>query len=475
MIGSILLKELRDHLLSLRFQMGLLLAVALVSASAFVLAGNYQRERSEYYQRQRQEDDFLARYAHLNRLGAAVMVSRPPASTALVRGLPNDAGVETLDVNPMPELFPPMDLALVVAVIFSLLGIVLGFDAVNGEGERGTLKLMLAHRVRRFQVLVAKWAGGMLVLVLAFLAAVLAGAAIVLLQSGTHWNADEWLSFAWVCGISLLYCGAFFALALMLSTLARRSSVSVLASMFAWVLLVLLVPNLSPYVAAQIVRAPARAALERDRQFITSEERDEIIRSEARKIVQKYNLDVDWRQLFMDVTPEAVKRRLAADPGFRRLYEQIRNELMAMVNDVNRRQGEKAGRLMDAWRSRARQQFELSRRLSYASPLPPFVYAATELSVTGFRSRTQYLEQASRFSSALWGYAEGRFREEQRKNPALTSNNFLDLSTRPRFAYVPPRFSDRLEEALPFVRMLVAWNAVFFAGAMLGFLRFDVR
>ncbi len=469
MMSQLVLKELREHLLSLRFQVGLLLALVLVAASAFVLASNYQRGNAEYVQRLRQEDDFLRKYAHLNRLGLAAR--RPPAPMAVVRGLANESGVETLDSDPMLEMFPPMDLPAVVAVIFSLFGIVLGFDAINGERERGTLRLVLANGLRRFKLLAAKWAGGMLVLAAAFAAAVLAGAGILMARSGAHWTRDEWLAFGGVCAASLVYCGAFYSLALMFSALARRSSVSVLASVFGWVLLVLVIPNVSPYVAAQFVPLPSVAAKERDQRYITSEERDELGRAGQRKVQEKYRSRFD----FGDVASEEAKRRIAADPAQRRLYEQMRDEIEAVWADVNRRQREKAMRLEEAYQDRTKRQFELSRRISYASPLPPLLYASTELAATGFESRERFRAQARAYESGLTQYIQRRYKDEQSKNPAFGVNDFMDVSGRPRFAYAPPRLSDRLEAAQRFFAMLAGWNAALFLAAVLAFLGFDVR
>jgi ABC-type transport system involved in multi-copper enzyme maturation permease subunit len=471
MIKELILKELRDHLLSLRFQVGFLLAFVLLSTAAFVLSTQYQRESKELFERRRQENAFLAKYSHLNRNGSVVRASRPPSAIILVRGLPRDAGVETLNANPMPELFPPAGLDSIVGVVFSLLGIVLGFDALNGEKERGTLRLMLAHRVRRFAVVAGKWSGGVLVLVVALAAALLAALLIVLVRAGVHWNSDDAGSLLALGVVSLIYATVFFSLALAFSTLASRSSVSVLGSLFAWVVLVFLVPNLSPYVAAQFVRVPSIAALERDLQYITSEERDQIGDAESSKVREKYKVQYD----FASIAPAEKKRRLETDPEFRRVYEQLPREVQAVWAEVNRRQGEKAERLLEAWQARARSQFQLSRKLSYVSPFPPFVYAATELSLTGFRSREQFEQQARAYQNILWTYTWARYHEEEKKNPAFNENDFLDVSTRPRFAYVPPPFSERLAEVLPFAAMLLGWNLVLFAVALVGFLRFDVR
>lgn len=472
MIRALLLKELHDHLVSLRFQVGFLLALGLVSGSAFVLSNDYRRASEDYYQRLRRENEFIARYAHLNRAQLILNVSRPPVPLLLVRGLPHDAGAEVLEANPMPDLFAPLDLTSIVAVIFSLFGIVLGFDAVTGERERGTLRLVLANSLRHFHVLAAKWAAGMLVLALALLAALLAGAGILFALSGARWDGQDWLSFLAICACSLLYPGAFFSLALLVSTLARRSSVAVLASVFAWVLLVLVLPNLCPYVAAQFARVPSRGALERDLQYITSEERDQVGDRLAAQVREKYPSSAD----FASLDSPGGQRRLAADPEFRKRYDQYRKEIEAAWNEANRLQRAKAHRIEEAYTARTNAQFRLSQEISYGSPLPPFIYASTELALTGFESRKGLSEQMETFRDGpLDEYLGRRYREEQRKNPAFGWNDFLDISGRPRFLYTPPPFRERLALVLPYAGVLAAWNLCLFAAAMAGFLRFDVR
>ncbi len=472
MIRTLVLKELHDHLLSLRFQLGFLLALVLVSGAAFVLSTDYRRATEERYQRLRAENEFVRRYAHLNRITSALDTSRPPSPVVLVRGLRNDSGIEVLDSNPMPDLFGSLDLAAIVTVVFSLFGIVLGFDAVNGERERGTLRLALSNPLRRFEVLAAKWLAGNLVLALALAASLAAGAAIVLAVSGAHWSAAEWGAAVAIGAFSLLYAGAFFSLALLASTLARRSSISVLAAVFAWVLLVVVVPNISPYIAAQFVRVSSVAAVERDIQYVISDQRDEVGRALSRKVYQKYRGVFDMEEA---QTP-AGKQRLASDPAYRKLYEQVRDELEHAWDEANRIQGEKGERMTEADNNCRAEQFRLSQRISYASPSPAFLYAATDLALTGFRSREEYTKQVDAYRRGpLRAYFERRYREEQAKNPAFGWDSFLDISGRPRFTYLPSRLSDRLSASMRYAGMLAAWNAAFVLGAVVAFVRYDVR
>jgi len=54
-------------------------------------------------------------------------------------------------------------------------------------------------------------------------------------------------------------------------------------------------------------------------------------------------------------------------------------------------------------------------------------------------------------------------------------NSFIDLSDRPRFSYKEEPLKDRLAAVLPYWGVLIFFNVVFFAGAFVGFIRYDVR
>jgi hypothetical protein len=198
------------------------------------------------------------------------------------------------------------------------------------------------------------------------------------------WSGDDWFSFAGIAATSLAYSGAFFSLSLLFSAMFQRSSVSVLASVFAWVLLVLVVPNISPYLAAQIVRTPSLAVLERDLQLMTSEQRDQIGRVRSAKVREKYGVKADTQE----TASAEVKQRVATDPAFRQTYERMRDEIRAVWDQVNQERGAKARRMYENYQALAKRQFQLSRALSCASPLPPLAYALTEFSNTDSPGRS---------------------------------------------------------------------------------------
>ncbi len=372
----------------------------------------------------------------------------------------------------MRELFAPVDLTFVVGFLLSLLGIVLGFDAFTGEKEKGTLRQVLANRLKRSVFVAAKWTAGVIVLAVTVAMASLVAALIVSLRAGGAWGARDWAAYALLVPVALLYCVLFFTLGLAASALSRSSAVSVLVALFAWVVFVLVVPSLSPYVAAQVVRLPAVAALERDVQYITSEERDAAGQREQEAVWERHP---ELRSTLRAIPEGDLERRLAADPGLRAAYAQVRDEIEAVWDRVNLEQRAKARRLVDDWRARADRQVALSKALASASPLPSLTFALTDLADTGFLSRERYDRQAAEYARAFRVYADERYRDERTKSPTLSVNDFLDLGGRPRFGYRDASIAERAAAALPHVGLLAAWTALFLTTAVVAFLRYDVR
>ncbi len=67
--------------------------------------------------------------------------------------------------DPVFAVFRFIDFAFIVQVVFALFAILFTYDAVNGEREQGTLRMVFANAVPRAQYLVAKCVGTWLGLV----------------------------------------------------------------------------------------------------------------------------------------------------------------------------------------------------------------------------------------------------------------------------------------------------------------------
>ena len=102
-----------------------------------------------------------------------------------------------------------------------LIALLLAFDAVVGEVERGTMLLLLAYPVARWQVVLGKFMGHTAILSFAIVVGyAFAGAAVVM--AGPAGEVGEWHAFAAMIGSSILLGTAFIALGYLVSVVVRE-------------------------------------------------------------------------------------------------------------------------------------------------------------------------------------------------------------------------------------------------------------
>jgi Cu-processing system permease protein len=115
-----------------------------------------------------------------------------------------------------------------------LLGLLLGYDAVAGEHERGTMDLLLSFPLNPAALLLGKWAG--LTLVLAAALALGLSAPMILGVSGGQ-AVGAWLLFG---ALSAWLGSIFIGIALLLSTLSRERGRLLGIALGLWLVLVVM-------------------------------------------------------------------------------------------------------------------------------------------------------------------------------------------------------------------------------------------
>ncbi|HLI14355.1 MAG TPA: ABC transporter permease [Alphaproteobacteria bacterium] len=117
-----------------------------------------------------------------------------------------------------------------------LIALMLSYDAIAGEMERGTMLLLLTYPVQRSQVVLGKFLGHGAIL--AFAAIVGYGAAGLALISSS--DAESWEAFASMTLSSVLLGCAFLALGYLVSALVRERATAAGIAVVLWLAFVLL-------------------------------------------------------------------------------------------------------------------------------------------------------------------------------------------------------------------------------------------
>lgn len=476
MIKTIIAKEVRTNILSFRFLVSLVLLFVVVTVTALVLTGDYLRRQDEYSQRQAEIERYLRNYAHFNRIGNILQPTQPPIPfQSLIRGLTADVNMGEFDDDPLPVMFPLIDLTFIVTILVSLIALILSYDAVCGEKEDGTLKLMLANGLARSKIILAKLVGGVLTLLGPFLVSLAAGVLIILLHPRINWPAADWDALGLIIVGAALYISVFYLIGMLISSVHGSSASSIMTSLFVWVLLVLIVPNLSPYVASFLSPTPSQIKVARQISRLTDVDRDELGRKLAdenrREVLKQYPV------LAERLSEVELKRRVAEDPEYRKAYEAARAANQRAWDEANRIQGAKADVLRDDLRRKEEAQTYLARAVSMASPLADFTYLATELSSTGMRNMMHVGELAEVWSQAFYGeYGPKKMAEMKAKDPTVDLwNTPVDMTDAPRFRYTEEGLGGRIRAALTDFAVLLGYCVVLFAAAYIAFIRYDVR
>lgn len=140
------------------------------------------------------------------------------AALALTLSLLGSAPTGTVGVSPLSVVV--VSLSSLTIFLVPLIALLISYDAIAGEIERGTMGLLLAYPVARWHVIAGKFAGATAILAIATVIGYgAAGAALAF--SGTEFEQDAWSAFTVMIATSILLGAAFVALGYLASSLVR--------------------------------------------------------------------------------------------------------------------------------------------------------------------------------------------------------------------------------------------------------------
>ena len=131
-----------------------------------------------------------------------------------------------------------VSLASLSVYLVPLIALMLSFDALAGEFERGTMLLLLTYPVQRWQVLVGKFCGHLCVLFVAIACGY--GCAALLAAVGGDNGVEEWFAFGSLIGSSVLLGAVFLALGYLASMVVRERATAAGIALGLWIVLVVL-------------------------------------------------------------------------------------------------------------------------------------------------------------------------------------------------------------------------------------------
>lgn len=372
-------------------------------------------------------------------------------------------------------IFRFIDFAFIVQVVLSLFAILFTYDAINGERESGTLKLTFANAVPRGQYVLSKFVGSWLGLTIPLLIPILIAVLLVMVM-GVPMEGVHWSRLGAFIGVSVLYFTFFIAFGLLVSALTKRSSVSFLVLLVAWVILVLIVPRAATMAAGQLVPVPSVAEIEsqKDRfrtdrwdqhreemsDFWEARQPPEGLSEEEQRAYRQERMD-QWMQE-MDELRQVVQADIAENE--RKVNEDLRNKKAV--------------------------QEELAFTLSRLSPASAYQLAVMNLAGTNTAMKSRYEDSMQAYKTIFTDFVEDKRAEEQAEQRRQARNNSgggvrirfsgsndepIDVSEMPRYEAPEQSLSNALAPSIIDFGLLAFFSIAAFAGAFLAFVRYDVR
>ena len=131
-----------------------------------------------------------------------------------------------------------ISLASLSVYLIPLIALMLSFDALVGEFERGTMMLLLTYPVTRWQVIMGKFLGHVLILFIAIFAGY--GGAMLILIMFTDASIEGWQAYLSMMTSSLILGAVFIALGYLVSVMVKERATAAGTAIGLWLVFVVL-------------------------------------------------------------------------------------------------------------------------------------------------------------------------------------------------------------------------------------------
>ncbi len=325
----------------------------------------------------------------------------------------------------------------------------LSFDAICGEKEAGTLRLILANSFPRSALLVSKY----LALLIALLLALALGAlsSLLVLHIADQAGLEPTRSMLSRTGIallaSLLYVSIFALLGLFISSRTFLPATSLVLLLFFWLLLAVVIPGAGGYLASELFDLPRPTEVEAEKEAL-----QKAVHMELRR-----RGDVAIQDPARPFSPES------------RAWAEAMNRIARGLASID-----------ESVRLKQLRQFDLARNIASLSPTGLYLQVMERLADTGIEHYRHCLKQVDLFRSALaeWLKSED-YKDKESPHvfffPIWLSGKPVDPSK------VPVFLDSRAREPVPDAGLikqlgrLLSYNLILFAIAYLSLARYDVR
>ena len=373
-----------------------------------------------------------------------------------------------------------IDWVFIITYLLSFIPLLFTFDALSGERQQGTLRLCLANPISRPVLLIGKFLGTLITVLIPFVFAVLLNLVVISTDNWTQLSAADWGRLGLILLIAFSYAGIFIGLGLMVSAGTREPRVSLVVLLLIWVATVIFMPStlgtlstkwMPPVQTIDQFRASREAVLDQ----INADYNDRLNAIKEKKNANLNLLSLSELQKLFETSPEAAK---AEAEKLRAAWETEGDEEFALKAELVSRDVEIRERFNREYLEAQIAQVQRARVVTRFSPAAIVQYALESMAGTGFNRHLQYLEHVHDYTKQFRQFIVETDRGD------IQSRHLIGIpegmSEKPFSSEAIPKFEDKIAFSDTFntatldLLLLVLLLGVFFSGAFLIFVRSEV-
>ena len=467
MIWHIAKRELYDNLNSLRFALTTVLLLGLMLTNAFMHLQEHPARIEKYHASVTDTLNVLKSRTDLYDIaqqGPGLLYKKPSALSFCAEGgntfLPSAVGRDdtvwedgelksfwtmkypssTPNLKDIRSDVTTMDWAFIISSVLSLIALLFTFDSISGEREHGTLRLTLSNAIPRHTVLIGKFLGALISIIIPFTLAVLINLLVISTSSDIHLDTDAWGRLSIIFFIALVYTCLLLALGLLVSARVRQSAVSLVILLLTWIVFVVFMPSILPSIVSGLPSAP-----------MTTDEFQERVVQLDRELLSKYD-----NRMWADETPKT---------------KQVRSEYVTRDAEIQER-------LNEEHLIQQIDQIQRARAISRVSPATILQHLLESFAGTGFERHLQFVENAQRYARQFREFVVDTDRADPESLHLIGVRE--GMSQKPISPEAVPKFEDTLSLSRDFntaamdLLLLTLFVIVLLSGAYLAFVRVEV-
>lgn len=475
MLRILVEKEIRDIIGSTKFAIAFGVCAALIILTFYIGAARHELNMSHYQASQSEEKRSMEGLTDWFDLDGTRVFLPPQPLASLVAGIDNDINrtahiqgrgdIPSEDSryseDPIFAIFRFLDLDFIFSMILSLFAVLLGYDTISGEKETGTLRLTFSNAIPKSTYIFGKLIGSFIALGSALLVAISIGILVMLIMN-VGLTGEDWLRLMIIILAGFLFFGVFLTLSIFVSAMTDRSANSFLVLLIVWVMCVVVVPGTSVLWAARSVPVPSVDEMAYKKSTL------------ALQLFEEFHSGIKNYQIPAGDDP-------LVDPN-----RQI-NKYIDSLSDIR---DSKLNKLSSDLKEERHNYQKIQERLAFniarISPVTSFSLTVSRIAGTSIHLKNRFYDEAVKYQQAFGDFLVektgmrpgGIFRvktviEDDDGNNVVPER--LDISELPQFKFTNEPLESSLAAAAVDLGILVLFNLVFFIGAFMAFVRYDVR